>query len=67
MATKRPLFTLKPTQAEIEEGVEKYFEENGGSGDEPLLAAHLTDPTPHPVYDDLPDGVFVAHFQNGMA
>lgn len=67
MAAKRPLFSLKPTQEEIAEGVEKYFEEAGGSPDEPLLAAHLTDPTPHPVYDDLAAGRFVTMLQNGMA
>lgn len=67
MATRKPLFSLKPSQEEIAKGVEKYFEENGGSGDEPLLAAHLSDPTPHPVYDDLPAGRFVAMLQNGMA
>ena len=67
MANKLPLFTLKPTKDEIEEGVKEYFEENGGSADEPLLAAHLTDETPHPVYDNLASGRFVAILQNGMA
>jgi len=67
MATRKPLFSLKPTQEEIAEGVEKYFEENGGSGEEPLLAAHLNDPTPHPAYDDLASGRFVTMLQNGMA
>ena len=67
MAIRKPLFSLKPTQEEIVRGVETYFEENGGSGEEPLLAAHLNDPTPHPVYDDLPAGIFVASLQNGMA
>lgn len=64
---RKPLLSLKPTQEEIEEGVEKYFEDNPGTSDEPLLVAHLADPTPHPVYDDLPAGIFVAYFQNGMA
>lgn len=67
MAKKLPLFSLKPTQEEIAEGVEKYLEENPGSTEEPLLLEHLADPTPHPVYDDLPDGVFVVSLQNGMA
>ena len=67
MATKRPLFSLKPSSEEIEEGVKQYFEEHGGSVDEPLLALHLADPTPHPVYDDLAAGRFVAMLQNGMA
>jgi hypothetical protein len=62
-----PLFSLKPTQEEIETGVEKYFEENPGTGEEPQLAAHLADPTPHPVYDNLAAGRFVTMLQNGMA
>lgn len=64
---RAPLFSLKPTPEEIAEGIKKYFEENGGSTGEPLLAAHIADPTPHPVYDDLPAGVFVTSLQNGMA
>lgn len=64
---RAPLFSLKPTQEEIEDGIEAYFEENGGSADEPLLAAHIADPTPHPVYDNLAAGRFVAMLQNGMA
>lgn len=67
MGDRKPLFSLKPSPAEIGEAVEKYLEENPGSGEEPLLIAHLADTTPHPVYDDLPDGIFVAYFQNGMA
>ena len=67
MANKLPLFTLKPTQEEIAEGVEKYLEENGGSGGEPLLAAHIADPTPHPAYDDLAEGRFLTYLENGMA
>lgn len=67
MAARKPLFSLKPTQEEIAEAIKKYFEDNGGSSDEPLLAAHILDPTPHPVYDDLPAGIFVASLQNGMA
>lgn len=67
MAERKPLFSLKPTQAEIGAAVEKYLEENPGSGEEPLLLAHLADTTPHPVYDDIPDGIFVASLQNGMA
>lgn len=64
---RAPLFSLKPTPEEIAAGIKQYFEENGGSSDEPLLAAHILDPTPHPVYDNLPSGVFVASLQNGMA
>lgn len=67
MAERRPLFSLKPSKEEIGEAVEEYLEANPGSGEEPLLVAHLADPTPHPVYDDLPDGIFVASLQNGMA
>lgn len=67
MANKVPLFSLRPTKAEIAEAVETYFRENGGSSGEPLLALHLVDSTPHPIYDDLPDGIFVASLQNGMA
>jgi len=67
MATRIPLFSLKPTQEEIAAGVEEYFEEHGGSGEEPLLAAHIADPTPHPVYDNLAAGRFVTMLQNGMA
>lgn len=67
MATRKPLFSLKPTQEEIGEAVEDYLEANPGSGEEPLLVAHLADPTPHPVYDDLPAGVFVTSLLNGMA
>jgi len=33
----------------------------------PLIDAHVADPTPHPVYDDLPSGRFVTYLQNGMA
>lgn len=64
---RKPLFSLRPTQEEIEEGIDRYFEEHGGSGEEPLLAAHLSDPTPHPVYDNLAAGRFVAMLKNGMA
>lgn len=67
MAERRPLFSLKPSKEEIGDAVEEYLEANPGSGEEPLLVAHLADPTPHPVYDDLPDGIFVASLQNGMA
>lgn len=67
MATRKPLLSLKPTQEEIKAGIEQYFEENGGSADEPLLAAHIADPTPHPVYDDQPAGRFITMLQNGMA
>lgn len=67
MADRKPLFSLKPSQEEIGKAVEQYLEENPGTGEEPLLLAHLADPTPHPVYDDLPDGIFVASLQNGMA
>lgn len=64
---RAPLFSLKPTQEEIEAGIEKYFEENPGSANEPLLEAHLADSTPHPVYDNLASGRFVTMLQNGMA
>ena len=67
MADRKPLFSLKPTQAEIGEAVEQYLEENPGSGEEPLLIAHLADTTPHPVYDNLAAGRFVTMLQNGMA
>lgn len=67
MAVRLPLFSLKPSQEEISAGVEKYLEDNPGSSDEPLLLEHLTDPTPHPAYDDLANGRFVAMLQNGMA
>lgn len=64
---RKPLFSVRPTQAEIGEAVDEYLEANPGTGEEPLLLAHLADTTPHPVYDDLPAGVFVASLQNGMA
>lgn len=67
MATRKPLFSLKPSKEEIGEAVEEYLEENPGSAEEPLLLAHLQDPTPHPVYDDLAAGRFVTMLQNGMA
>lgn len=67
MANKRPLFSLKPTQEELAEGVKKYFDDNGGPGDGASLNQHIDDPTPHPAYDDLVAGRFVAHLQNGMA
>lgn len=69
MAKRRPLFNLKPvvTPEIIEEALDNYFDDLGGSTGEPLLAAHLMDPTPHPVYDNLAAGRFVAHLQNGMA
>ena len=67
MAERKPLFSLKPTPAEIGAAVEKYLEENPGSGEEPLLVAHLADPTPHPVYDNLAAGRFVTYLENGMA
>lgn len=67
MAERRPLLSVKPTQAELGEAVEKYMEENPGTGGEPLLAAHLADTTPHPVYDELANGRFVTMLQNGMA
>lgn len=67
MAKKLPLMTLKPTEAEIAEGVEQYFEDHGGPVEGTDLADHITDPTPHPAYDNLPNGVFVAFLQNGMA
>lgn len=67
MAARKPLFSLKPSKEEIGEAVEEYLEENPGSGEEPLLIAHLADPTPHPVYDDLAAGRFVTMLQNGMA
>ena len=69
MATKRPLFTLKPvvTPKVVEEALDEYFEGLGGSLGDPLLEAHIADQTPHPVYDDLASGRFVAQLQNGMA
>ena len=67
MAERKPLFSLKPSKEEIGDAVEEYLEANPGSGEEPLLVAHLADPTPHPVYDNLASGRFVAMLQNGMA
>lgn len=62
-----PLMSLRPSQEEIEAGVEKYFEDNPGTGEEPLLLEHIADPTPHPVYDNLAAGRFVTYLENGMA
>lgn len=51
----------------IASAVETYLDAHPVSADEPLLAEHLIDPTPHPVYDDLANGRFVDKFRNGMA
>ncbi len=51
----------------IASAVSEYLDDNPVSADEPLLLQHLTDPTPHQVYDDLANGRFVSHLQNGMA
>lgn len=64
---RKPLFSVKPSQEEIGKAVDQYLEEHPGTGEEPLLLAHLADPTPHPVYDNLAAGRFVAMLQNGMA
>jgi len=52
---------------QIAAAVEGYLTEHPVSADEPLLEEHLTDPTPHPVYDELADGRFVDKIRNGMA
>lgn len=64
-----PLFTLKPSidVEDVQEIVEDYLEENPPANGEELLAEHLADPTPHPVYDDVPAGKFITYLQNGMA
>lgn len=69
MAAITPIMTLKGevTQEQIAEGVEQYFEDNPGTGEEPLLLEHLQDQTPHPPYDNLAAGRFVTQLQNGMA
>lgn len=33
----------------------------------PLIEAHVSDTTPHPAYDDLASGRFLAQLRNGMA
>ena len=48
---------------EIAEAVEEYFNQNPTTG-EPALAAHLIDPTPHPVYDEMPSLTLI--FENGL-
>lgn len=47
--------------------VQDYLAENPPAAGEPLLAAHIIDPNPHPVANTLPDGHFVTVLRNGMA
>lgn len=51
----------------IVDTVTAYLEANppSGSSGEPLLAAHIVDPEPHPAYDD--DMSLVTAFENGLA
>lgn len=53
-------------ESQIENLVENYFVENPISTNEPLLAAHISSPTPHPAYDNLAEGRFITYLRNGM-
>ena len=69
MADRTPLFNIRPvvTPEAIEAALDKYFDNNPNAGDEPGLTLHILDETPHPVYDNLAAGRFIAKLQNGMA
>lgn len=51
------------SQEQIVDAVDQYFLENPTAG-EPALEAHLIDPTPHPVYDEMPSLTLI--FENGL-
>lgn len=50
---------------EIATAVESYLTDNPPTASEPLLAAHIISPTPHPAYDD--DMNLDIYFENGLA
>lgn len=55
---------LGATPDEIQAAVEEYLTANPPAAGEPLLAAHVADPEPHPAYDDTPS--LSTLFENGL-
>lgn len=67
VAAETPGIHTPVSPIDVAAAVEDYLEDHPVVADEPLLEEHLADTTPHPVYDDLVDGEFVADLENGMA
>jgi hypothetical protein len=44
-----------------------YPQEPETPGSSQALAEHIADPTPHPAYDNIAPGRFVAFLNNGMS
>lgn len=51
----------------IRDAVDDYFVDNPVPGNDVALAEHISDPTPHPAYDNLAAGRFVTYLRNGMS
>ena len=60
-------FTSTVSPEIIGVAVESFLQVNPVVADEPLLAAHLVDTTPHPAYDELVRNRFTTYLRNGMA
>lgn len=62
---KQEVGSLGVSPDDIDAAVSTYLDANPPTAGEPLLAEHITDPEPHPAYDD--DMGLDVYFENGMA